>query len=180
MTRNTTYIALTALAAVAILIASACGGGDSGAEGSAPADGTEAVTTVSVDNAEGVGDVLVDSEGSALYASDQELGGMALCVDSCATIWQPLTVDGDAPTGSDGLNADIGVATRPDGERQVTFDGRLLYTFVEDTGPAIVTGNGFSDEFDGRLFTWHVATPTGISTTGENTDESATGGVYDF
>jgi predicted lipoprotein with Yx(FWY)xxD motif len=180
MTRKTTYIALTALAVVAILIVSACGGGDPGAEESAPPGGQGAATTVSVENAEGVGNVLVDAEGSPLYASNEEADSMVVCTDTCAAIWVPLTLDGDAPTGSDGLGASLGVVNRPDGERQVTFNDRRLYTFIEDPGPATVTGNGFSDIFDGQRFTWHVATPTGISTTGENTDESATGGIYDF
>jgi len=173
-----TYTALIALAAALILVISACGGsGDSGAEESAPG-GTDAATTVSVSNADGVGEVLVDEEGSALYASVQEADGMVGCTDACAAIWVPLTVDGE-PTGSDGLAADLGVVTRPEGTRQVTFNGRLLYTFIEDSGPDVVTGNGFSDTFgDLGLFEWHVATPTGVSTSSVNTSASADGGIY--
>jgi predicted lipoprotein with Yx(FWY)xxD motif len=178
MRSKKTYTALAALVAVVVLVIAACGGGGgNGAEESASGD-TDVATTVSVSNADGVGDVLVDEEGSALYASVQEADGMAHCTDACAAIWVPLTVDGE-PTGSDGLAADLGVVTRPEGTRQVTFDGRLLYTFVEDTGPDIVTGNGFSDTFgDLGLFEWHVATPTGISTSSANTSESADNGIY--
>ncbi|MGH3132808.1 MAG: COG4315 family predicted lipoprotein [Gaiellaceae bacterium] len=173
-----TYTAFVALAAAVVLVVSACGGGgDSGAEGSAPG-GSTAATTVSVSTVDGVGDVLVDAQGAALYASDQEADGMVLCTDLCATIWEPLTVDGDAPTGSDGIADSLGVAPRPDGARQVTFDGRLLYSFVEDPGPGTVTGNGFADTFDGQAFTWHVATPTGVSTSSANSGTSIEG--YDF
>jgi predicted lipoprotein with Yx(FWY)xxD motif len=178
MKRQTTYLALLALAAAVVLVVSACGGGsDSGAEETAPPGGSDAAATVSVANADGVGQVLVDSEGSALYAADQEAGGMVLCTDSCATIWEPLTIGDGQPTGSDGLAGNLGVAMRPDGERQVTFDGRLLYSFIEDPAET-VTGNGFEDTFDGQLFTWHVATPDGVSTSSAN---SSTGGLdYDF
>jgi predicted lipoprotein with Yx(FWY)xxD motif len=178
MRSKKTYTALAALAVVVVLVIAACGGGgDDGAEESA-SGGTDAATTVSVSNVEGVGDVLVDSEGSALYASEQEADGMVLCTDVCASIWVPLTANGDAPTGSDGLATDLGVAPRPEGTQQVTFNGRLLYTFVEDPEPGTVTGNGFADDFGDQFFEWHVATPTGVSTSSANSSMSATGGDY--
>jgi predicted lipoprotein with Yx(FWY)xxD motif len=178
MRNKKTYTAFIALLAVVALVAAACGGGgDSGAEEPAPG-GPSAATTVAVSNVEGVGDVLVDAEGSALYASEQEADGMPLCTDVCASIWVPLTVDGNSPTGSDGLAADLGVVTRPEGTQQVTFNGRLLYSFVEDSGPDTVTGNGFADTFGDQFFEWHVATPTGVSTSSANSSMSATGGDY--
>jgi predicted lipoprotein with Yx(FWY)xxD motif len=175
-----TYTVLLALAAAAVLLAAACGGGgDSGAE-SPEQGGSAAAQTVSVDAVDGVGDVLVDRDGAALYAADEETNGMALCVDGCATIWEPLTVTGgENPTAGDGLGGKLGVVERPDGARQVTFGGRLLYSFVEDTEPGVVTGNGFTDTFAGREFTWHVATPTGISTSSTNSDSSSDGG-FDY
>jgi predicted lipoprotein with Yx(FWY)xxD motif len=178
MKSKKTYTALAALAALVILVVAACGGGgDNGADESA-SGGSGAATTVSVGSADGVGDVLVDEKGSALYAAVQEADGRVRCTDACAAIWMPLTVEGE-PTGSDGLGAGLGVLTRPEGTRQVTFNGRLLYTFVEDTDPDVVTGNGFSDTFgDLGLFEWHVATPTGISNSNANTSESADSGIY--
>jgi predicted lipoprotein with Yx(FWY)xxD motif len=172
-----TYAALLALAAAPILIVSACGGGDSSADGSAPG-GSSATQTVSVSNVDGVGEVLVDAEGAALYAADQEASGMVLCTGSCAAIWDPLTVSGDNPTGGDGLGAKLGVVERPDGSQQVTFEGKPLYRFVEDPSAGTVTGNGFADTFDGQPFEWHVATPTGVSTS--NADSSSSSDGYDF
>ncbi len=178
MRSKTTCTALAALAAVVVLAIAACGGGSgNGAEDSA-SGGMDAATTVSVSSADGVGDVLVDKDGSALYASVQEADGKVLCVDSCASIWVPLTISGGSPTGSDGLGRNLGVATRPDGTRQVTFDGRLLYSFAEDTDPGVVTGNGFSDMFGDQPFTWHVATPAGVSTSSANSSTSTYGGSY--
>jgi predicted lipoprotein with Yx(FWY)xxD motif len=178
MNAKRTYAALFALAAAAILIVSACGGGaDSSADESAPG-GSSAGQTVSVSTVDGVGEVLVDSEGAALYAADQEAGGMVLCTDSCATIWDPLPVSGDSPTAGDGLGGKLGVVERPDGSQQVTFESKPLYRFVEDPSAGAVTGNGLADTFDGRPFEWHVATPTGVSTSSANSSSSSDG--YDF
>jgi predicted lipoprotein with Yx(FWY)xxD motif len=117
--------------------------------------------------------VLVDSDGAALYAADEEVGGDVLCTEACAAIWIPLTVPagGDGPTADGDLEGDIGVAERLDGPDQVTFDGRRLYRFAEDPGPGEVTGDGFADTFDGQLFTWHVASPAGVSGGSTSTDD---------
>jgi predicted lipoprotein with Yx(FWY)xxD motif len=178
MNTKRTYVALLALAAAALLIFSACGGGgDSSADGTAPG-GSSAAQTVSVSTVDGVGEVLVDGEGAALYAADQEADGMVLCTDSCAAIWDPLTVSGGNPTAGDGLGGKLRVVKRPDGSRQVSFEGRPLYRFVEDPSAGTVTGNGFADTFDGQAFTWHVATPTGVSTSSANSSSSSGGYGY--
>ena len=52
----------------------------------------------------------------------------------------------------------------------MTFDGRRLYRFADDPGPGEVTGDGFADTFDGTLFTWHVASPSGFSGGPTSTD----------
>lgn len=169
-----THISLVAFAAAAVLLFSACGGSDDSGAGSSAQGGSSAARTVSVASVDGVGDVLVDAEGAALYAADQEAGGMVRCTDGCATIWDPLTVSGN-PTLGEGLDGTLGVVKRPDGAQQVTFDGRLLYRFVEDPSPGTVTGNGFADTFDGQAFTWHVATPDGVSTSSANSTTSSDG-----
>jgi predicted lipoprotein with Yx(FWY)xxD motif len=174
MKATRTYASLLALAVAAILIVAACGGSSDSGTGAGATDSSTTAQTVSVESVDGVGDVLVDSEGAALYAADQEVGGMVRCVDGCTTIWEPLTVSGgETPSAGDGLGGMLGVAERPDGAHQVTLEGRLLYRFVEDPSPGTVTGNGFADTFQGRLFTWHVATPTGIATTSANSDSSS-------
>jgi predicted lipoprotein with Yx(FWY)xxD motif len=178
MNAKRTYASLLALAAAAVLIVSACGGGsDSSADGSAPG-GSDAAQTISVSSVDGVGEVLVDAQGAALYAADQEADGMVLCTDSCAAIWDPLTVSGGNPTAGDGLGGKLGVVMRPDGARQVSFEGRPLYRFVEDPSAGTVTGNGFADTFDGQPFEWHVATPTGVSTSSANSSSSSDGYRY--
>jgi predicted lipoprotein with Yx(FWY)xxD motif len=115
-------------------------------------------------NIEGA-DVVVDAKGDALYSADQEKDGMIRCTGGCASVWLPLTTSGK-PTASSDVSGAIGVVKRPDGSRQVTLDGRPLYRFAEDGGPGKVTGDGLSDSFGGRQFTWHVEGSSAGSDTG--------------
>ena len=145
--------------AIAIAVALAACGGSSGS-GSATA-ASSGGGTVSVAEIEGAGNVLVDSSGQALYASEQETAaGKVLCTGACNSFWQPLTVSGGTPSGS--VPGQLGVMKRPEGSMQVTFDGKPLYTFTQD-GPEEVTGDGFKDAFGGQKFQWHVVRPAGAA-----------------
>ena len=167
-------IAVAAVVAVAVL--AACGGGAGGGSDSPAAAPSSSSATVSVEEIGEEGRVLVDSAGKALYTSEEEAEDDVVCTEACADFWIPLTIDQGAPTG-DAVAGALGVAERPDGTRQVTLDGKRLYTFVED-GPGEVTGDGFSDAFDGQQFTWHVVNVDGApnSGSGEDTDD----GVFDY
>jgi predicted lipoprotein with Yx(FWY)xxD motif len=116
--------------------------------------------TVSAKRIPGAGLVLVDPKGRALYRSDQERNGMVLCTGACLSFWQPLTVT-DTPKKSGSLAGKLAVVRRPDGKRQVTYNGRLLYSFKLDKAGK-VTGDGFKDAFGGQKFTWRVAHPVGV------------------
>jgi predicted lipoprotein with Yx(FWY)xxD motif len=112
---------------------------------------------------DGVGDVLVDSSGRALYSPDEEAGGTILCTDACAQIWTPLAVEG-TPTAASGV-VQLGVVDRPDGSKQVTANGKPLYTFTQDS-PGQVTGNNLSDEFGSQQFTWRAILADGTAAAG--------------
>jgi predicted lipoprotein with Yx(FWY)xxD motif len=130
--------------------------------------------TVSVKRIGGAGSVLVDSKGRALYRSDQERNGMVLCTGACLSFWQPLTVTG-TPKGAS-LPGNLAVVKRPDGRRQVTYNGRLLYSFKLDE-PGKVTGDGFEDAFGGQKFTWRVAHPT-LTKSSTGTTSNTTTSIY--
>jgi predicted lipoprotein with Yx(FWY)xxD motif len=155
-------IAAAAVAAVAVIVgvAIAATSGGSGNNGSASNAGG---ATVSAKQIGGSGSVLVDSSGMALYANDQEKNGMALCDGACLSFWTPLTVHGTPKDGS--LGGKLGVVSRPGGARQVTFNGKLLYTFYLDK-PGKVAGDGFTDAFGGQKFTWHVVHANGTTSSG--------------
>jgi predicted lipoprotein with Yx(FWY)xxD motif len=166
-------------AVAATLILAACGGGGGGSSDSgsaAPAGGRG--DTVAVKEIDGVGDVLVDASGKALYTSDVEADGKVHCTGACTSFWEPLTVGSGTPTAAADAGK-LGVADRPDGTKQVTVDGKLLYTFSEDE-PGKVKGNGFADDFDGRHFTWNAVLAGGGSADSSSGDAGETSPRNDY
>jgi predicted lipoprotein with Yx(FWY)xxD motif len=163
------------LAALALALG-ACGDDDDDAT-AASSGGGEAVSTQSIDGT----DVLVDADGRALYFASQEQDGKVLCTASCTDIWDPLLVS-DLGTDPASLGSEYGEVKRPDGGRQLTFDGAPLYAFTEE-GPGELTGDGFVDSFDGTEFTWNAAASGDTaSTDSSGSDSSDTdsggGGAY--
>jgi predicted lipoprotein with Yx(FWY)xxD motif len=151
-------VAVALIAGIAIAIAATSGGGG-GSTGSSDSHASNMRgATVSAEQIAGSGNVLVDSTGTALYANDQEKKGMVLCDGACLSFWTPLTVHGAPKSGS--LAGKLGIVTRPDGAKQVTYNGKLLYTFYLDD-PGKVGGDGFDDAFGGKQFTWHVVHASG-------------------
>jgi predicted lipoprotein with Yx(FWY)xxD motif len=143
-------ILLVAVVGVAIAVAATRGGGSASTSGA----------TVSAKSIAGHGKVLVDARGDALYRSEQEQKGMVLCTGACLSFWQPLTTGGTPHEKS--LAGKLGTVKRPDGARQVTYQGKLLYAFKLDK-PGNVSGDGFKDAFGGQKFTWHVVRPVGTA-----------------
>jgi predicted lipoprotein with Yx(FWY)xxD motif len=160
---------LGAALAASIAVA-ACG--DSSEETAAPA--STSGKTVAVMPMDGIGKVLVDSSGKALYASDVEADGKVHWTSS--SFWKPLTVDSGKPTAAAGVGK-LGVIKRPDGSRQVTDNGKLLYTFTEDS-PGKAEGNGFSDESNGEHFTWNAVLAGGklASASSDSGSDDGSGG----
>jgi predicted lipoprotein with Yx(FWY)xxD motif len=134
--------------------ASAQADDDTSTQDSASSSTPGSPPTVNVIETEGLGAVLTDAGGQVLYAADEEADPDVVCTDACEEFWAPVDAGSGTPTGVAGLTG-LDVAERPDGSRQVTHDGRRLYTFTLE-GPGEATGDGFSDTFDGQLFTWHA------------------------
>jgi predicted lipoprotein with Yx(FWY)xxD motif len=95
--------------------------------------------------------VLTANNGLTLYSLSVEKNGKFICKGSCLKDWFPLVVAaGVKPAGPVAL----GTVKRPDGRRQVTFEGRPLYTFDGDSKKGDATGEGIKD-----VGTWHAASP---------------------
>jgi predicted lipoprotein with Yx(FWY)xxD motif len=171
--------AVLGLALATALVLAACGGGDGATgqttEGQATNGSGDTLSSQSIDGMA----VLVDSQGRALYSPDQERSGKVVCTAGCTTIWEPLAASGPA-SAPGALAKDLGTVKRPDGEQQVTFRGRPLYTFTEE-GPGQLTGDGFKDSFGGTSFTWRaVFAPGGAPPASSTTTAPAGSSGYGY
>jgi predicted lipoprotein with Yx(FWY)xxD motif len=170
------FLALFAVPVLAIGLA-ACGGSSnssgssSNASSSAPAQTNASSSTVSTKSVSGVGTVLVDSKGNVLYTNNQDTASKQACTAACQSIWPALMASSGQPTSSDSaVQAKLGVSNG-----QVTFDGKPLYTFVQDT-PGQATGNGAMDSFGGTNFTWTAASTSGSPASSASTGSSTSSG----
>jgi predicted lipoprotein with Yx(FWY)xxD motif len=96
-----------------------------------------------------LGRVLVDADGKTLYLWAHDKGSKSTCYGDCAEYWPPLIAHA-TPSALGGVNAQLlGTSRRSDGQRQVTYAGHPLYSFVQDTKPGQTKGEGLTG-FGGR------------------------------
>lgn len=140
--------------------------------------GASSGSTVTTRQISGAGTALTDSSGKTLYFADQEADGSVHCVGACLRFWIPLTVStGMTPTSGAGVTGTLSTVKRPDGSTQVTYDGKPLYTFTQDSAPGSASGNGFKDSFGGTNFSWHAAAVAGAAAP-PSAAATGTGGDY--
>ncbi|HXU58387.1 MAG TPA: hypothetical protein VN710_06535 [Verrucomicrobiae bacterium] len=90
------------------------------------------------------GQVISTSNGMTLYTSDKDGPGKSNCYGECAQNWPPYLMNGVyKPFGK------MTIVSRTDGTQQWAYDGKPLYTFVQDKAPGEIKGNGFNNN-------WHV------------------------
>ncbi len=141
---------------------------------SAAAAGSVVISTRSTSS----GTVLVDSKGDTLYWFAIDTPTASKCSGSCATYWPPVIGKPTASAGTSLADA-LGTITRSNGQIQATYDGHPLYTYVGDTAPGQVKGNG--KNLSGGL--WWAMTPTGakLSATPSSSPSSSSGsGGYGY
>jgi predicted lipoprotein with Yx(FWY)xxD motif len=156
----------------------ACGSSDDDSGTSAAGSSASIVSVATVDQT----DVLADSAGKTLYSAPVEKGGKIMCVEACTSFWDPLLASSaDAKKAAPELAANFGVVKRPDGERQLTFDRRPLYTFA-DEGAGKLEGDGFVDDFQGTHFEWKAVRASGGSQSSGSSGQSddTSGGGYGY
>jgi predicted lipoprotein with Yx(FWY)xxD motif len=91
------------------------------------------------------GKVWADDKGMTLYIFDKDAANKSNCYDQCAKNWPPLMAAADAMASGDWT-----IVKRDDGTMMWAYDGHPLYTFIKDTKPGDVTGEGVGG-------VWHVA-----------------------
>jgi predicted lipoprotein with Yx(FWY)xxD motif len=145
------------LAAVAMLTA-ACGGASStsaaaGTTTAGPATtptasarpgSTASGSTLALKTVKGrAGIWLTNSSGRAVYIYTRDKGMTSECSGACAKIWPPVTTTGSVTiSGQYTVQGDLGVTTRTDGAKQVTYGGHPLYYYSGDTAPGQIKGQG--------------------------------------
>jgi predicted lipoprotein with Yx(FWY)xxD motif len=88
--------------------------------------------------------VLVNSAGMTVYVFDKDTAnsGKSACNGPCADNWP-------AVAAADGAAAPYGAITRDDGAKQLTYQGKPLYTYKADKKAGDRAGDNFKD-------VWHV------------------------
>jgi predicted lipoprotein with Yx(FWY)xxD motif len=116
----------------------------SGGDQSIPAVGT----TVMIVQKSAIGFVLAEADHQVVYTySKDKKGGKPTCTGTCAETWLPAT--GVPQAGpADHFPGQFGVVTGAGGVKQITYNGRPLYT-LKGAKPLLTTGNG-----QGGV--WHV------------------------
>ena len=169
--------ALGLVAVLGALVIAGCGGGSSGSgtessaagggEGNAvKASDSGSGGTIGTAQVEGLGTVLVDSEGMTVYDFTVDNGTKSECYGGCEAAWPPVTTSGKPTAGEGAMAAALGTTKRKDGTLQVTYEGHPLYTFAEDEAPGEANGN----EAEG---TWFVLDEAGQAVKGQATGGEA-------
>src|SRR5579871_4785182 len=88
--------------------------------------------------------MLVDGHGMTLYIFAPDKKNKSVCYGECAAYWPPVIVakGTTVPTTMPGLKGTFGMTVRTNGKHQLTYNGAPLYTFVKDTKPGDMTGQG--------------------------------------
>ncbi|PKN89475.1 MAG: hypothetical protein CVU51_00105 [Deltaproteobacteria bacterium HGW-Deltaproteobacteria-1] len=106
---------------------------------------------VKIQEKNGIGKYLTDTEGNTLYTFKKDSPGKSACTGPCLEKW-PIyyreTVA--APKGTKA--SDFGTITREDGKTQTTFRGYPLYYWINDKKPGETTGQGVKN-------VWFVINP---------------------
>jgi predicted lipoprotein with Yx(FWY)xxD motif len=99
---------------------------------------------VKVQEKEGVGKYLTDTEGMTLYWFKKDSPNTSACTGPCVDKW-PLYYR-DTVKAPEGVKAeDFGTITRDDGKKQTTFRGYPLYYWVNDKKTGDTLGQGLNN-----------------------------------
>jgi len=140
---------------------------------------TTVVTTVSsplysvnIAYRQGIGFYLTNATGWTLYflKTDVPGNGTSTCTGNCIKFWPAFYTNSlNLPAG---LNATkFSTITRPDGSKQLTYNGSPLYYFLNDKKPGDTNGQGVK----GVWYGYSLPAPSELTTT--TTTASGGGGM---
>jgi predicted lipoprotein with Yx(FWY)xxD motif len=163
---------LATLVLVLVLPVAACGGdaGEPEAEQAAtgqtekrapepPAPEPAAPPGVEIATADSqFGAVLFDGDNQAIYYFEPERNSKPKCYGTCAKAWPPVLTDGEPEATGDARQRLLGTTARRDGSVQVTYDGRPLYYYANESPGELRCHNIFHE---GGL--WLAVQPDGAA-----------------
>jgi predicted lipoprotein with Yx(FWY)xxD motif len=88
--------------------------------------------------------IVTDAKGMTVYVHDTDPALKSHCNGGCLNSWLPVR-----PSPDFLLGGKFAVIARTDGSPQLAYDGRPLYTFVNDKKPGDKKGDGKEGE-------WHA------------------------
>jgi predicted lipoprotein with Yx(FWY)xxD motif len=92
-----------------------------------------------------------------VYLFEGDKGSSSSCTGECATVWPPVGSSGAPVAGAGVVAAHLGTITRPDGTKQVTYNGHPLYFYARDGDASDAYGQGIK----GFGASWYVIAPSG-------------------
>ena len=131
---------IAAFAFTAVVLATACGGATGAGAPAATSAPTKAPDPTAVVSDSSLGKILVAASNKmTLYTYAKDTADLSNCNDACATAWPPFTITGDPVAGA-GITGKLGLTTRKDGAKQLTWNSKPLYFYNKDTKPGDVVG----------------------------------------
>ena len=102
-----------------------------------------------------LGKIVINGRGMSAYFYDLDKAnsGKSACSGACLKYWPPLLSPTSKPLVS-GVSGHISTIATPQGKRQITINGRPLYTFSRDRAPGDINGQGSEG-------IWHLLSATG-------------------
>ena len=95
------------------------------------------------------------SKKATVYLFEGDKGSSSSCTGACAAAWPPVT--GQPSASGSASSAQLGVITRSDGTKQVTYNGHPLYTFTTDKD----SGDAYGEGVKAFGADWYVVSPSG-------------------
>jgi predicted lipoprotein with Yx(FWY)xxD motif len=90
------------------------------------------------------------------YLFEGDKGTASACGGACAGVWPPVMA-GSAKAGGGASGSQLGTISRPDGTKQVTYNGHPLYFFARDKD----SGDSYGQGVKSFGAAWYALAPSG-------------------
>jgi predicted lipoprotein with Yx(FWY)xxD motif len=92
-----------------------------------------------------------------VYLFEKDAGTASTCNGPCEVAWPPVTTAAVATASGGATSSMLGTITRPDGTKQVTYNGHPLYFFEQDKD----SGDAYGQGVNAFGASWYVLKPSG-------------------